>query len=115
MISSATILGVTAMLASVLLSSAMPASATLKPCYAAVSGVGRGPTGAIAMNKAIQNWRINTEDAFGSYFADWSNAMNHGRSCKATGGLYYCRVHAKPCRSGSDLDGGVKKSPVTGD
>lgn len=100
MINSVTRLGATALLAIVLLSSAMPASATLTPCQKAkVSGVGRGPTGAIALNKAITNWRIRTEDTYGSYFANWSIAMNRVRHCNATGGLFYCRISAQPCKS----------------
>lgn len=115
MISSVTRLGATALLASVLLSNAMPASATLKPCQATISGVGRGATGAIAFNNALINWRIHTEDAYGSYFANWSTAVNHGRHCNATGGLFYCRVFAQPCTGGGSVDGGVNKHGVTGD
>jgi hypothetical protein len=52
MITSATRLTATALLGGALLSIAGPASATLKTCYATVSGVGRGSTAAIAFNKA---------------------------------------------------------------
>jgi hypothetical protein len=100
MISSVIRLGATALLVSVLLSSAMPASATLKPCQnARTSGVGRGPTLDIAMKNAIQNWRINTEDAYGSYFNNYRLAENHVRHCNATGGLFYCRISSQPCKS----------------
>ena len=109
---SVTRLGATTLLAGVLLSIAMPANAALKTCHDAVDGVGRGPTAAIAFDKAKINWRIHVEDAYGMYFADWANAEDPGRSCKATAGITYCRVHARPCTSGSDFDGGVNKNPV---
>jgi hypothetical protein len=92
-----------------------PAGATLTTCQAMVSGVGRGPTGAIAFNKAIKDWRHQTGIAYGEMFVSWSQAQEHGRSCKENGGLVYCRVHAKPCLSGSGFDGGVNKNPVPGD
>ena len=109
---SATKLGTAALIASVLLSIAMPANAALKTCYGPMDGVGRGATAAIAFNKAKINWRIHTEDAYGMYFADWANAEEHGRSCKANGALTYCRVHARPCNAGTGFDGGVNKNPV---
>jgi hypothetical protein len=115
MISSPKRIGIGALFADVLLSSAMPASATLsQPCYPMVSGLGRDPIAAVAFEKAKTNWRINVENAYGSHFANWSNAENRGRHYYAKGGLYYFRAYAQPC-SGSDLPGGVNKNPVTGD
>jgi hypothetical protein len=74
MISSTTNIGAAALFTGVLLSSVMPASATLKTCHAMVDGLGRDPIAAIAFEKAKTNWRIHVEDAYGSHFADWSNA-----------------------------------------
>ena len=54
-----------------------PASATLTTCQPMVSGVGRGPTGAIAFNKAIKDWRHRTGDAYGELFISWSLAKEH--------------------------------------
>ena len=99
MISSVTRLRATALFTSVLLSSAMPASATLKPCYPALAGVGRGPDMYTAMKKAIFSWRMNAQDAYGAYFDDYRLAEKLGRSCKETGGLFYCRITAQPCKS----------------
>jgi hypothetical protein len=114
MISSTTNIGAAALFTGVLLSSVMPASATLKTCHAMVDGLGRDPIAAIAFEKAKTNWRIHVEDAHGSHFADWSNAENRGRHSYTKGGLYHFRAYAQPC-SGSDWPGGVNKKPVTGD
>jgi hypothetical protein len=92
-----------------------PAGATLTTCQPMISGVGRGPTAAIAFNKAVKNWRHETGIAYGEVFVSWSNAQERGRSCKENGALIYCRVHAKPCLSGAAFDGGVNKKPVSGD
>ena len=113
MIGSMTRLGTTAMLAGAPFSSAMPAGATLKPCQKGVIfGVGRGPSGSVAMNKAIQNWRISTEDAYGSYFSDWHNATNHRRSCKVADGLFYCRVWAQACKSEKPTSPSMQPCPI---
>jgi hypothetical protein len=96
MISSTTRIGAAALFASVLLSSAMPASATLNTCHQLVTGVGRGPTD-LAWEKAVQNWSKRTADAYGSSFAKWVNADNRGGNCNERGGITYCRVYGKPC------------------
>ena len=92
-----------------------PANATLTTCQLMVSGVGRGPTGAIAFNKAVKNWRHETGIAYGEAFVSWSNAQERRRSCKENGALIYCRVHAKPCLSVSSFGDGVNKKPMSGD
>jgi hypothetical protein len=51
------------------------------------------------MKKAIFNWRMNAQDMYGAYFDNWRLAENHARSCKETGGLFYCRISAQPCKS----------------
>ena len=101
MISSVTRLGATALLASVLLSSTLPANATLKLCHQVVYGVGRGPTFDIAFSKAILNWRANTEDAYGAYFDYFRIADQAGRYChpEPGTGTILCRVWGKPCKS----------------
>ena len=55
-----------------------PVGATLTTCHPVVSGVGRGPTGAIAFNKAIKDWRHQTGLAYGELFISWSLAQEHG-------------------------------------
>jgi hypothetical protein len=92
-----------------------PAGATLTTCQPMVSGVGRGPTVAVATNKAVNAWTHRTNDVYGELFISWSLAQERGRSCKENDGIIYCRVHAKPCLSGAAFDGGVNKKPVSGD
>jgi hypothetical protein len=100
MISLVTRLGATALLASALPLSVMPANATLKPCQQGRTfGAGSGPSLDIAMKNAIQNWRIRTEAAYGSYFADYGLAEKSGRDCHRVGGGSLCRVWAQPCQS----------------
>ena len=112
MISSVTRLGATALLASVLISSAMPASATLTPCQKMMFGVGGDPEKAWAMRKAVANWRVRVQSVYGGAFPHAKNSEMH---CKETGGFWNCRWVAQPCAGFGDFDGGVKKNPVTGD
>lgn len=98
MISSVTRFGAAALLASVLLSNTVPASAAHLACKHTTFGVGRGPNLDIAMNNAIQNWRMRTSSAYGAAYGYWYNTVNRGRHCNRTGGLTYCRVWAIPCR-----------------
>ena len=100
MISSVTRFGTMALLAGVLLSSAPPASATLKPCYPALYGVGSGPTVNIAMKNAIKDWAQRALNAYGGTFAHYSDGEKVSRSCKETGGIVHCRIVVKPCKSG---------------
>jgi hypothetical protein len=96
MISSTTRIGIAALFASVLLSSAMPASATLYTCHQLVTGVGRSSTG-LAWEKAVQHWSKRTAGAYGSSFAKWVNADSRGGNCNEIEGISYCRVYGKPC------------------
>ena len=99
MISSKTTLGTTALLASLLLSSAMPARASHLACKQHCTyGLGRGSNLDIAMSNAIQNWRVKTASAFGDLYSYWYNAVSPGRHCNEIGGLMYCRVWASPCK-----------------
>jgi hypothetical protein len=91
--------GATGLLAGVLLSDAVPASAAHLACKQhSTFGVGRGSNLGIAMNHAIENWRMRTSGAYGAAYGRYYNALNHGRRCSRAGGLTYCRVWANPCR-----------------
>ena len=91
--------GTTALLASVLLSSAMPARASHLACKQQVTyGLGRGTNLDIAMSNAVQNWRTKALSAHGDPYSNWYNTLSPGRHCNRTGGLTYCRVWAFPCR-----------------
>jgi hypothetical protein len=99
MISSVTRLGATTLLGSALLLSALPASAAHLACKShATFGLGRGLTLGIAMNHAIDNWRVRTSSLYGAAYGNYYNALNHGRHCNSKGALTYCRVWANPCR-----------------
>jgi hypothetical protein len=99
MTGAATRFGAKVLLASVLLSGTVPASAAHLACKQhSTFGVGRGPTLGIAMDHAIQNWRMRTAGAYGAAYGNYYNALNYGRRCNRTGGLTYCRVWANPCR-----------------
>src|SRR5262245_65307245 len=99
MMSSPTGFGGLALLAAVLLSSAVPAGAAHLACKQhATFGLGRGPDLATAMSNAIQNWRVRTSAAYGAAYCNYYNALNYGRRCDRTGRLTYCRVWAHPCR-----------------
>lgn len=99
MVSSMTRFGTTALLVSVLLSSAMPARASHLACKQhSTYGLGRGSDLDIAMSNAIQNWRVKTSSAYGDPYSYWYNTVNPGRHCNEAGGLTYCRIWAFPCR-----------------
>jgi hypothetical protein len=99
MMSSMIRFGALALLAGVLLSSAVPAGAAHLACKQhATFDLGRGPDLGTAMNNAIQNWRVRTSGAYGAAYGNYYNALNYGRRCNRTGGLTYCRVWANPCR-----------------
>jgi hypothetical protein len=99
MIGAATRFGASALLAGALLSGAAPASAAHLACKQhSTFGVGRGPALGIAMDHAIQNWRMRTVSAYGAAYGNYYNALNYGRRCNTAGGLTYCRVWANPCR-----------------
>jgi hypothetical protein len=91
--------GAAALLAGALLAGAVPAIAAHLACkQQSTFGVGRGPNLGIAMNNAIQNWRMRAVSAYGGAYGYYYNALNYGRRCNTTGGLSYCRVWANPCR-----------------
>src|SRR5262245_9565861 len=99
MTGSITRLGAAALL-TILLLSATPSSAVLKPCQGAwVSGAGSGPDMHSAMKHAVFNWRMNAQDAYGAYFDNYRLAEDKARHCNETGGLFYCRISAHPCKS----------------
>jgi hypothetical protein len=99
MMSSLTRFGGLALLAGVLLSSAVPAGTAHLACkQRATFGLGGGPDLGTAMTNAIQNWRMRTSAAHGAVYGNYYNALNYGRRCNRTGGLIYCRVWANPCR-----------------
>ncbi len=101
MIQSVTRIGATTLLTAVLLSSAAPASATLKLCQKVINGDGRGPTIEIAMQKAIFSWRMHAQDAYGSYYDNYRLSENKGRTChpQRGTGLIACQIWANPCKS----------------
>jgi hypothetical protein len=98
MISSMTRFGATALLAGGLLSSAVPAEAAHLACKPAIFGVGRGTNMDIAMNHAIENWRMKTASSYGGAYINWYNTLDRGRHCNGKSELIYCRVWANPCR-----------------
>jgi hypothetical protein len=103
----------TALFASVLVSSVMPASATLYACKNSLSAEGRGRDTGIATRAAIFNWHIRAEDAYGKYYGNYSRSIGRGRRCGDEDGvgIKLCVVWGKPCYSGPDASGGVNKNP----
>ena len=62
--------------------------------------MGRGPTLDIAMKNAANDWAKRAFATYGGSFVHYSIAEKVARSCKETGGIVYCRITAKPCKSG---------------
>ncbi len=98
MISAVKPFGAVALFAGILLASAAPASASHLACRDSTFGIGRGPNLEVAMDHAVQNWRMRTSSAYGFNYGNWYNTLNKGRHCNPTSGLTYCRVWANPCR-----------------
>jgi hypothetical protein len=94
MISSVTKLGATALFAGVLLSSAIPASAsTCQRIYAS----GAGGDEEQAMANTYVNWQRNAEARLGSYF----HGSGYSGNCRQNGELWHCRYMAPACVKGN--------------
>src|SRR5262245_31046250 len=94
MISSVTKLAATALFASVLLSSAIPANAYT--CQR-ISGAGIDRDKGDAMGNAYVDWARNAEARLGSYF----HGSGYSGSCRQNGGLWFCRYLAPACVKGN--------------